>query len=136
MGRNRNRELIERFYYEMWNRFDKTLIPVLLANDLEFRGSLGQVKHGHAEFAEYMDFIERAFPDFTNDIQEFISEGDKAFARLSYSGTHSGELFGVAPTGRRIQYADAAVFRFRGDRLAAVWVLGDLFGLLSQLKGV
>jgi predicted ester cyclase len=64
-----------------------------------------------------------------------ISEGDKAFARLTYRGTHGGELFGIAPTGRRIQYAGAAVFTFRGARIAEVWVLGDLFWLISQLQG-
>ncbi len=43
-GENRNRELIERFYHEMWNRFDKALIPVLLAEDIRFRGSLDNTK--------------------------------------------------------------------------------------------
>jgi hypothetical protein len=28
------------------------------------------------------------------------------------------------------------VFRFRGDKIAEVWVLGDIFGLMSQLQGV
>ena len=83
-----------------------------------------------------LDFVQRAFPDFTNEIEELISGGDKAFARLTYRGTHQGELFDIAATGRRIQYAGAAVFRFRGDKIAEVWVLGDIFGLMSQLQGV
>jgi hypothetical protein len=62
--------LIARFYHEMWNRFDKTLIPVLLTEDVRFRGSLGQKKNGHTEFAKYIDFVERAFPDFSNEIEE------------------------------------------------------------------
>ena len=62
-GANRDKELIERSYHEMWNPLDKALIPVLLAEDIRFRGSLGQYKNGHAELAEYVDFIERAFPD-------------------------------------------------------------------------
>ena len=44
--------LIQHFYHEMSNRFDKNLIPVLLTEDLRFRGSLGQNKNGHAQFAE------------------------------------------------------------------------------------
>jgi hypothetical protein len=44
---NRNRILIERFYHEMWDRFDKTLIPVVLTEDVRFRG---QNKNGHVEF--------------------------------------------------------------------------------------
>jgi hypothetical protein len=53
--RIRNRRLIQRFYDEIWNRFDKDLIPVLLTEDLRIRGSLGQNKNGHAQFAEYVD---------------------------------------------------------------------------------
>lgn len=136
MKQDRNLKLIERFYHDMWNRFDKAIIPEILTEDLEFRGSLGQSKRGQKEFGEYVDFIQRAFPDFTNKIEETISEGDKAFARLTYRGTHRGEVFGIAPTGRPIQYAGAAIFKFRGDRIAKVWVLGDMYGLISQLKAI
>jgi steroid delta-isomerase-like uncharacterized protein len=134
MRRDRNRLLIERFYHEMLNRFDKAIISDILSEDLQFRGSLGQSVRGHAEFGEYVDFIQRAFPDFSNEVEEIISEGDKAFAKLTYRGTHRGEVFGIAPTGRLIQYAGAAVFKFRGDRIDEVWVLGDIHGLISQLE--
>lgn len=127
--------LIERFYADLWNQFDKSLIPVLLAENLEFRGSLGQSMRGHGEFAEYVDFVRAAFPDFTNTVEEVVSEGDRSFARLTYRGTHRGELFGIPTTGRRVMYAGAARFWFRAGRIAAVWVLGDIYGLLLQLRG-
>ncbi len=134
MHDDRNRLLIRRFYDELWNRFDKTIFADILAGDLCFRGSLGQEKRGLAEFGEYVDFIHRIFPDFSNEIEEIISEGDRAFARLTYRGTHSGELFGIAPTGRKIRYSGAAVFTFRNDRISEVWVLGDISGLIGQLE--
>ena len=127
--------LIERFYNELWNRFDKSLFPEILAEDLEFRGSLGREIRGHVEFAEYVDFIQRAFPDFHNRIEDIVSEGDQSFVRLSYTGTHEGAIFGVPATGRRIHYAGAALFRFSGSKVASVWVLGDIHGLLRQLAG-
>jgi steroid delta-isomerase-like uncharacterized protein len=133
---HRNPALIERFYTDLWNRFDKALIPFLLTEDLEFRGSLGHAARGHGQFAEYMDFIKAVFPDFTNSIEEVVSESERSFARLTYRGTHAGELFGVPATGRRVEYAGAARFRFRDSRIAAVWVLGDVFGLLQQLRDV
>ncbi|MBF6559209.1 MAG: ester cyclase [Candidatus Binataceae bacterium] len=132
--RTRNGLLIHRFYHEMWNRFDKSILPELLTEDVRFRGSLGQNKTGYGELSDYVEFIQQVFPDFSNEIEEIISEGDKAFARLTYRGTHSADLFGIAPTGRTIQYAGAAVFRFRGDRIAEIWVLGDIWNLVSQLK--
>ncbi len=127
--------LIERFYYDMWNPFDKSIIPELLAEDLEFRGSQGQTKRGHSEFGEYMDFIQKAFPDFQNTLEDVESEGSQSFARLTYTGTHRGEVFGIAATECPIQYAGAALFEFRGNTIASVWVLGDIHGLLEPLRG-
>lgn len=129
-----NGELIRSFYEQLWNRFEKTKIPELLTSDISFHGSLGEQKTGHAGFAEYMDKIRAAFPDFTNHVEEVISDGNRAFARLTYRGTHSGELFGIAPTNRRVEYSGAAVFHFREGRISDVWVLGDLHSLLEQLR--
>ena len=129
----RNRELIRRFYEELWNPFDKRKVPELLTDDVKFRGSLGQETFGHSGFTEYMGIIRAAFPDFTNHVEEIISEDDRAFARLTYRGTHHGIVFGMPPTSRRVEYVGVAVFRFRGDKIAEVWVLGDVHGLLQQL---
>jgi steroid delta-isomerase-like uncharacterized protein len=134
-GREANVRLIEAWYHRMWNRWDKSAFAQILDPDITFRGSLGQEKRGWAGLVEYMDFIRAAFPDFTNRIEQVICEGDQAFARLSYSGTHEGEIFGVAPTHTRVTYAGAAVFSFQGGRIREVWVLGDVHGLLRQLGG-
>ncbi|HWP47189.1 MAG TPA: ester cyclase [Candidatus Limnocylindrales bacterium] len=130
--RNRNRDLIRRFYEELWNSFNKRKIPELLTDNIKFRGSLGEEKFGHSGFAEYLDKIQAAFPDFTNHVEEIISEDDGAFARLTYLGT----ILGIPPTGYRVEYAGAAVFHFYGEKIAEVWVLGDIHGLLQQLRGL
>jgi steroid delta-isomerase-like uncharacterized protein len=117
----------------MWNQWDRSAFAEILTPDIAFRGSLGQVRRGWDELAEYMDFVRAAFPDFTNRIEEVISEGDRAFARLTYSGTHAREIFGVAPTHRTVTYAGAAVFSFAGEKIREVWVLGNVHGLLHQL---
>ena len=135
MSRSRNIRLIETWYHRMWNRWDKSTFEEILTPDIAFRGSLGQVKRGYDGLSEYMDFIHAAFPDFTNRIEDMISEGDKAFARLTYTGTHEGEIFGVAPTHKKVTYAGAAVFSFDGEKIREVWVLGDIYGLLHQLNG-
>lgn len=126
--------LIARFYDEMWNRFDTSLFAQILDPEICFRGSLGQTKVGFDEFADYVDFIRAFAPDFHNRVVDTISEDDRTFARLSYTGTHVGELFGVAPTGQRFEYAGAAVFTFSRDLISEVWVLGDIYGLLHQLE--
>ena len=96
--------------------------------------NLGQERQGRAEFADYMAVIQRAFPDFHNKVADVVSEGERSFARLQYTGTHQGELMGIPATGRWVTYAGAALFRFRDEQIEEVWVLGDLYGLLTQLR--
>ncbi len=133
MSTEANKNIIRRYYEDFWNRWDAAALAELIAPDIEFRGSLGTVASGAGAFQQYMETVRAAFPDFHNAIEELIAEDDKVVARLTYTGTHRGELFGVAPTGRRIRYAGIAIFRIAGGRIASGCVLGDTRNLLEQL---
>ena len=69
---------------------------------MAFRGSLGQSVQGRDGFKEYMRAVRRAFPDFHNHVEELVAEGDRVVARLTDTGTHTGTLFDIAPTGTRV----------------------------------
>lgn len=126
--------LVERFYEEIWNNYDKEAIPELLHEDFTFRGSLGQEKKGRGGFSEYLDFVHAALGGYKCEIQETISEGSKTFARVRFSGVHRNELLGFAPTGKRVEWAGAALFTVVGGKIKDLWVLGDVHGLLEQLR--
>jgi predicted ester cyclase len=128
-----HRRLVDRFYNDMWNPFDKSVFPEILHPEIRFRGSLGQSKVGFEEFGEYVDFIRDFSPDFHNRVVMTITEGDNTFARLAYTGTHIGEVFGIPATKNRFEYAGAAVFTIEDDLILEVWVLGDVYGLIRQL---
>jgi predicted ester cyclase len=126
--------LIRRFYEQLWNRWDDAAVDGILAPQFQFRGSLGDVVDGRDEWRAYRDKIRAGSSDFHNELVELIVEGDRAAARLSYSGTHDGPLLGAPATGRRFTYAGAAFFTAGDGRLIAAWVLGDLMSLAGQLS--
>jgi len=97
-----NKFLVRRYYEELWNRWDFALADELIAEGVAFRGSLGQSVQGRDGFKEYMRAVRRAFPDFHNHVEELVAEGDRVVARLTDTGTHTGTLFDIAPTGRRV----------------------------------
>jgi predicted ester cyclase len=134
MDRDAQLALIGRFYDDMWNRFDKTVFPEILDTSIRFRGSLGQVKTGFDELGDYVDYIQAFSSDFHNEVIDTITEGDRTFARLTYSGTHQGEIFELTPSNRRFEYTGAVVFTFGPRLIREVWVRGDIYGLLSQLS--
>ena len=129
-----NRELVTRFYEDIWNRLDMDRMAAVLHDDFTFRGSLGPEKTGHAEFADYVTFVTTALGDYRCDVQDIVSEGDRAFARVLFSGVHRGEFFGFAPTGKRVQWIGAALFTVEHGKVSDIWVLGDVHGLLERLS--
>ena len=135
MATGEHKDLARRYYEELWNRWDFALADELIAEGIVFRGSLGQSVQGRDGFKEYMRAVRRAFPDFHNHVEELVAEGDRVVARLTDTGTHTGTLFDIAPTGRRVSYASVGLVRVALSRIAEGWVLGDLYGLLRQLKG-
>lgn len=127
------RAAVESFYADVWNRRDKSKIPMLLCPDFTFRGSLGQTRSGHDGFADYVDFIHAALADYRCDILELVVEEPKAFARMRFSGVHRADFFGYSPTNMPLEWAGAALFTFAGSKVADLWVLGDVHSLLLQL---
>ena len=128
-----NHQLIERYYNELWNEWKLDLIGELIARDIEFRGSIGTTVRGADAFREYVLTIRDAFPDFHNTIRELIGEGGRVAARLTYSGTHRGELFGMAGTGAKVRYDGVAIFAIADRRIQSGYVIGDTAALRRQM---
>lgn len=133
-GEGRHTEqLVMRWYDQLWNGRDEAALSEIVHPAVRLRGSLGSTHQGHSGVLAYIRTVRSAMPDFQNRVDELIVEGDRAFARLTYSGTHRGELLQRAPTGRRIEYAGAARFAQCDGLLTDVWVLGDLDSLRAQI---
>jgi len=128
------RAVVESFYDDIWNRHDKSKIPALLRDNFRFRGSLGQTRAGHEEFGAYVDFVHSTLAGYRCDILDLVVEDLKAFARMRFSGIHQGELFGYQPTGKPVEWLGTALFSFDREKVADLWVLGDVHGLLQLLE--
>jgi predicted ester cyclase len=127
------RDLVERFYRDVWNRCDDAAVDELLAPGFVFRGSLGDEARGPDGFRAYRDRVRAAFGDFHNDVRELVADGPRAAVRLVCTGRHDGEVLGFAPTGALVTYDAVAFFAVDDGRLSEAWVLGDLDGLRCQL---
>jgi len=127
-------DLVQRFYHHVWNAHDLSAIAELLTEDFRFRGSLGRESAGIPAFAEYVDSVHQSLGDYRCEIEDLVSEGDRGFARMTFSGVHRGLLLGHRPTGKRVSWAGAALFHAKEGKLESLWVLGDLDSLRRQLR--
>ena len=77
--------------------------------------------------------IRKAFPDWRSDLHMLVGEGDIVAERFTASGTHQGELMGVAPTGSTVSLKGINIFRVRDGRVVEWWSRLDELGLFRQL---
>ena len=129
------KETVRMFYKEMWDRADKRLIPKIFHTDFTFRGSLGPSLIGHDQFAGYVDWVTGALGHYTTDILAMIEEGPRVSGKMRFHGYHLKELFGVEPSGRHVWWTGMPIFTFEGAKVRDLYVLGDIHGLIGQLKG-
>jgi steroid delta-isomerase-like uncharacterized protein len=74
-----------------------------------------------------------AFPDFRHTIEDIVAQGDKAVFRVTLHGTHQGTFMGIPATGKTIQYTAMGMARFKGGKIAEMWMEADFMGLFQQL---
>ena len=77
--------------------------------------------------------LRAGIPDFQTTIEDLIAEGDKVAVRISWQGTHKGELMGIPPTGKYVKVTEMQIYRMANGKIIERWVETDVFGMMQQL---
>jgi steroid delta-isomerase-like uncharacterized protein len=129
-----NKRLVDTFVQELFTKgdlgaVDRHLTADFVHHDPPFSG----VPEGAEGMRQMATMIRAALPDWHSDLEVLIAEDDLVVERFTASGTHRGELFGIAPTGKTLVLAGINIYRVRDDRIAEWWGRLDELGLLRQL---
>ncbi|MGE5637056.1 MAG: ester cyclase [Nocardioidaceae bacterium] len=82
---------------------------------------------------EWAEGNRRALPDLSVTVEQQLAEGDYVATRTTIRGRHEGELMGVPPTGRDVEFTCLTLSRCRDGRIEEEWELADVAGLLRQI---
>ena len=85
-----------------------------------------------ANFDKYI----AAFPGGVVTVDDQISEHDNVATRWTGRGTHSGEIAGIAPTGRGVTVTGLTISKLEGGKIVEEWTTWDTLGMLVQLGAV
>jgi len=129
-----NKSLVRRLIEEAINKGNFKVLDEILSTDYVYREPTAGEKRGRAGYQEIVTMYRNAFPDIKLTIEEQIAEGDKVVTRTSGTGTHRGELFGTAPSGKRVSGVSGIVVTriANGKVVDDNWVY-DALGMMRQL---
>jgi predicted ester cyclase len=132
----RNKAVALRFK-ELQGTKDEHLIEkeVLAPGYKRLRGGMLNLANNARDqgFPSSGSYLRAAFPDRADIIEEVIAEGDRVGLLFRLTGTHTGNLFGIPPTGRKVDVWEAAILRVADGRVIEGWFMADEAGMLKQL---
>ena len=76
----------------------------------------------------------RAMPDLLVTIETVLAAPGRAAASFVYTGTQTGPYLGVPATGRALRFTSCDIFTVKDGLLSQHWGMGDIAGVLAQLK--
>lgn len=75
----------------------------------------------------------QALPDVRIVIHDLLQLPGQIAVRAEITGTHQGELFGIAATGKQVSFRLHEFHQLDGQRITTTWHMEDWFGLFMQL---
>ncbi len=133
-----NKQIARRFYEEVCNQRKFDLICQFAAENYQHHNpSLPpEMQHGRDNFARVLGMFFSAFPDLQGTIDLLIGEGDKIVSRVTWSGSHGGDLMGIPPSGRPVNFSVIEIYRLVDGRFVEGWAALDMLGLMQQIGAI
>jgi steroid delta-isomerase-like uncharacterized protein len=118
-----NKAIVRRYVEQVLNEQRHDLVDEFLTEDIELHGSgllpgLEVVKQWFTKFAT-------AFPDGYTTIEDMVAEEDRVVARITFNGTHQGEMQGNPATGKSVSIPSITIFRMDNGKIAEGWLVSD-----------
>ena len=128
-----NKLLVQRYFDEM-NKGNRSYLDEYFGPNYIYHGSAGDLD---AEgFKAQHDMFLTAFSDIIASAEDIIAVGDKVVTRWKIRGTHSGELQGIAPTGKEVTITGIIITRVDNGKAVEEWEAFDQLGLMQQLGAI
>jgi len=132
------RSVIDRFAAALGAR-DVQAFADLFAEDYvnRQRSAAAPAPSGKSAKQATVDFFANrigAMSDLKVTVEAALATGDMAAASFVYEGTQDGAYYGFAPTGRTLRFTSCDIFRLRDGKIVEHWGMGDIAGVVAQLK--
>lgn len=130
MSPEENKLIARRFFEEVWNHANDSVVEQSLAPDFieHFPGMEG----GREGFVKTARLFREAF-DIHLTIEDEIAAEDKVVHRWTWRCIHKGPLFGIPPTGKTVEFSGITIVRLAQGQIVERWANLDELGMFQQM---
>ena len=128
-----NKAIVLRSERELWSKGNLAVADELYSPDFVCHFVVGPEWKGVEGIKREVASHRTSFPDWQEQVDDVVAEGDKVVIRFTSTGTQRGEFQGLAPSGRKVRIEEMAIFRLSHSKIIEQWGMPDVHGLLEQL---
>ncbi|AFY99414.1 ester cyclase [Calothrix sp. PCC 6303] len=136
MSTEANKEIVRRFYEEVFNQRNVDAIDELVHPGFSNNDPTPVASRDPESMKQFIHTLTQAFPDHHHAIEDLIAEGDKVVMRCTLTATHQGLFPGfldMPPTGKSICQRQIHILRVQDGKVAEHWVIRDDLTMMQQL---
>ena len=137
MTSHTNEALLRRFADEVFSKGKLSVVDELVdRNFVDHEPLPPGFKSGVEGLKQFIGALRTGFPDLGVAVNDLVSQGDRVWARGTFTGTHKGSFMNIPPTGKRVSFEAMDIVRFSGGKFVEHWGVTDNVGLLTQLGAI
>ena len=132
-----NKTIVKKFVEEYQGENDLTVLYEIVSPELvNHTPMFPNAPGGPIEVKTIFDMFRAAFDGFAVEILDQLAEGDKVVTYKAFSGVHTGDFMGIAPTGTAVRFTVIDIVRLRDGQFVEHWGMVDQLDLLRQLGAI
>ena len=127
-----NKALVMRTHDEVWSRGNLDVIDELYSPEYVAHWTGGEDTDREG-IKKMINEARDAFPDMTEVVVHIVAEGDIVVTHFISSGTFTGKMNGLKPTGKKMSRPEIAVHRIVDGKIVEQWTVSDQLTVMKQL---
>ena len=129
--------MIKRFYTEVVGDGNLALIDELVSDGFVDHDPLPGQSPSKDGVSFFVNTMRAAFPDLKATVMEpALVDGNLEALYVVLTGTHQGELMGIAATGRKVEFSGIDIIRVEDGKVVEHWGATDTMALMQQIGAV
>jgi predicted ester cyclase len=133
MSEKENTELVRFITERGLNHGDLSFVDDVFSADYVAHARGLELPRGAAAFKTAVGFWRSSFPDFHTTIEQLICDGEYVANRFHTTGTHSGRLGEIPPTGKSFTVSGVDMHRVVGGKVVESWISDDMPRILMEI---
>ncbi len=128
------RALLRAQIEQLWGAGRLELVDANYAETVIDRNPVPGQPGGRAAMKDVVRAFRSAMPDLAMTLTATLACADMGVDVWTLTGTHTGALFGIAPTAKRVRFSGIDMVRVSGDgRIAELWHVEEMLQFWQQL---